>query len=132
MASPSPAPRERVPSAARRVRVLAARTLTHPSLSRRVPPLPRCGRGLVVAFGCLTIASGVAWGADDKPAAAALELPARVETRHTINLAAQPLDYRAVAETIGLTDQKGEPVASVYTVSYLADAPAGTQRPVAF
>ncbi len=70
--------------------------------------------------------------ADDKPEAAAPELPARVETRHTINLGAGPLDYRAIAETIGLTDRKGEAVASVYTVSYLADAPAGTERPVAF
>ena len=37
-----------------------------------------------------------------------------------------------MAETIGLTDRKGEAVASIYTVSYLAEAPAGTQRPVAF
>jgi len=78
------------------------------------------------------IAAGAASGADDKPAATAPELPARVETRHTINLAGQSLDYRAVAETIGLTDRKGEPTASVYTVSYLAEPPAGTQRPVAF
>src|SRR5712691_7655149 len=74
--------------------------------------------------------------ADDKAAPSTFELPARVETRHTINLPGklpgQPLDYRAVAETIGLTDQKGEASASVYTVSYLADAPAGQQRPVAF
>ena len=37
-----------------------------------------------------------------------------------------------MAETIGLTDRKGEAVASVYTVSYLVEAPAGTPRPVAF
>jgi carboxypeptidase C (cathepsin A) len=78
------------------------------------------------------IAASAAWGADDKPAAAGPELPARVETRHTINLAGHSLDYRAVAETIGLTDRKGEAIASVYTVSYLADPPAGQQRPVAF
>src|SRR5712691_8754233 len=78
--------------------------------------------------------------ADDKAAPSTFELPARVETRHTINLPGklpgQPLDYRAVAETIGLTDQKGEATASVYTVSYLADTPAGQppgrQRAVAF
>jgi carboxypeptidase C (cathepsin A) len=79
-------------------------------------------------------------GADDKPAAA--EPPARVETRHTINLAGHPVDYRAIAETIGLTDTKGEPTASIYTVSYIAEAPlntnaantnaAGQRRPVAF
>jgi carboxypeptidase C (cathepsin A) len=70
--------------------------------------------------------------ADDKPAAAAPELPARAETQHTINLATRSFDYRAVAETIGLTDRKGEAIASVYTVSYLAAPPEGTQRPVAF
>jgi len=80
----------------------------------------------------VALAARAAWGADDKPAAAAPELPTRVETRHTINLGARSLDYRAVAETIGLTNRKGEPVASIYTVSYLADPPAGTQRPVAF
>jgi carboxypeptidase C (cathepsin A) len=80
----------------------------------------------------VALAAGAAWGADDKPAAGAPELPARVETRHTINLSGHALDYRAIAETIGLTDRKGESIASVYTVSYLADAPAGQQRPVAF
>src|SRR5207253_3316973 len=35
-------------------------------------------------------------------------------------------------ETIGLTDQKGEPTAAVFTVSYVAEAPAGQKRPVAF
>lgn len=78
----------------------------------------------------------VAAGAGDKPTVAAPELPARVETRHTLNLpgnlSGNALDYRAVAETIGLTDRKGEAIASVYTVSYLADPPAGQQRPVAF
>jgi len=49
-----------------------------------------------------------------------------------MTLAGRPLDYRAIAETIGLTDIKGEPTASIYTVSYLADAPAGQRRPVAF
>jgi len=93
-------------------------------------------RGLVagVAFGLMTLVGLAAGGlrADDKPAPSTSELPARVETRHTLNLPGQPLEYRAVAETIGLTNQKGEASASVYTVSYLADAPAGQPRPVAF
>ena len=98
---------------------------------------PRCGTGLVagVAFVLtviVTLAVGAPLRADDKPAASPPELPARVETRHTLNLPGQPLEYRAVAETIGLTDRKGEASASVYTVSYLADAPAGQRRPVAF
>ena len=87
---------------------------------------------VAAAFGFLMSIASAVWGADDKPAAAAPELPARVETRHTISLAGRSLDYRAVAETIGLTDRKGDATASVYTVSYLADPPAGTQRPVAF
>jgi carboxypeptidase C (cathepsin A) len=82
------------------------------------------------------IVAGAPLKAEDKPAVSAPELPARVETRHTINLPGNlpghPLDYRAVAETIGLTDRKGEASASVYTVSYLADAAAGQKRPVAF
>ncbi|HEV8678897.1 MAG TPA: alpha/beta hydrolase [Stellaceae bacterium] len=81
---------------------------------------------------CLMSIVVPAAGADEKPTRSASELPARVETHHTVDLADRPLDYRAVAETIGLTDQKGNPTASVYTVSYLADAPAGKQRPVAF
>jgi carboxypeptidase C (cathepsin A) len=82
----------------------------------------------------LWLASGAAAVADrdGKPAAAPDALPARVETRHTIALEGRPLDYRAVAETIGLTTPKGEPAASIYTVSYLADRPDGARNPVAF
>ena len=63
------------------------------------------------------------------------ELPARVETHHTINLsgnAAWPLDYRAVAETIGSPTGKAKPSPRCTPCRYLADLPAGTQRPVAF
>ena len=88
-------------------------------------------RRLAAGAAFLLLAVGAApAGAQDKQSSA--EPPARAETRHTITVAGRPLDYRAIAETIGLTDQKGEPTASVYTVSYLADAPAGERRPVAF
>src|SRR5437763_7351207 len=88
-------------------------------------------RRLTVGLAFLLLALGAAPAvADDKPGPA--EPPARAETRHTITLAGRPLDYRAIAETIGLTDTKGEPTASIYTVSYLAEAPAGQRRPVAF
>ena len=70
--------------------------------------------------------------AEDKPAPSGPELPARVESRHTITLGGHPVDYRAIAETIALHDQKGAATASIYTVSYLADAAAGQRRPVAF
>ena len=99
----------------------------------RSKPSPRVSFGRVFAGAALLLAATAAGpaGADEKPAAGA-ELPARTETRHTITFAEHPLDYRAIAETIGLTDQKGEPTASIYTVAYLADAPAGQKRPVAF
>jgi carboxypeptidase C (cathepsin A) len=88
------------------------------------------GRRIVsAAFLLILFAAGPAC-AEDKSAAA--EPPARVETRHTITLAGHPVDYRAIAETIGLTDTKGDPTASIYTVSYIADTPAGQRRPVAF
>ncbi|MGE5272028.1 MAG: S10 family peptidase [Thiohalocapsa sp.] len=89
---------------------------------------------LATALLLSAVASGYA--ADDKPAdkpaAPTFELPARAETRHTLTVAGRPLDYRAVAETIDLTDRKGQPAAAIYTVSYLADTPAAAPRPVAF
>jgi carboxypeptidase C (cathepsin A) len=66
------------------------------------------------------------------PSPATNRLPARVETRHTLPLPGRSLDYRAIAETIELTTEKGDPAASIFTVSYLAERPAGTERPVAF
>lgn len=91
-------------------------------------------RRAVVVAAALWLAAGAAARADpdDKPPAPSTALPARVETHHTITLAGRPLDYRAVAETIGLTNRNGEPAASIYTVSYLADTPEGAHRPVAF
>jgi len=101
------------------------------SVTREIRRSP--GRRVLAALGLLATVclAGPALAADDKPAASA-EPPASVETRHTITVAGRPLDYRAVAETIGLTDGKGEPTASVFTVSYLAEPAAGGQRPVAF
>jgi carboxypeptidase C (cathepsin A) len=96
-----------------------------------LPETRRTGRGFAGALLFLLLAS-VPAGAQEKPHAPAPDLPERVETRHTVTAAGRQLDYRAVAETIGLTDQKGEPSASIFTVSYLADAPAGQARPVAF
>jgi carboxypeptidase C (cathepsin A) len=61
-----------------------------------------------------------------------LDLPAHVETHHTIQLGQRSLDYRAVAETIGLADGKGNATASVFTISYLVDPKPGETRPVAF
>ncbi|MBV8889798.1 MAG: alpha/beta hydrolase fold domain-containing protein [Alphaproteobacteria bacterium] len=68
----------------------------------------------------------------DKPAPATPDLPPRVETRHTLTVTDHNLDYRAIAETLPLTDAKGEPTATVYTISYIADPGPGQRRPVAF
>jgi carboxypeptidase C (cathepsin A) len=70
---------------------------------------------------------------DAKPQAApAPATPEHVETRHTIQLGPRSLDYRAIAETIALTDAKGAQTASVFTISYLTEPKPGQARPVAF
>jgi carboxypeptidase C (cathepsin A) len=61
-----------------------------------------------------------------------LELPAHVETRHTIQLGQRNLDYRAVSETIALTDAKGDKTASIFTIAYLTEPQTGQTRPVTF
>ena len=66
--------------------------------------------------------------ADDKPPGASNEPPALVETKHSVTLGGRSLEYRAIAETIGLTDGKGEPTASVFTVAYLAKSAAAERR----
>src|SRR5436190_813295 len=88
-------------------------------------------KGLV---GALVLAVGIALAAhaDDKPAAPSTEPPAHVETRHSAILGERHVDYRAVAETIALSNDKGETNASLFTISYIADAPAGQARPTAF
>ncbi|MGD9617088.1 MAG: S10 family peptidase [Alphaproteobacteria bacterium] len=108
----------------------------------------RAGKTLLAALLCLLVLGVPAAPADDTPrgpatAASATELPARVETRHSIQTETGKLDYRAIAETIGLTTPKGEQSASIFTVSYIAEPeaaqPANGQlpaivrnRPVAF
>ncbi len=78
-------------------------------------------------FGLLNIAGA----AEPKSSAAPPGLPAQAETRHTLDIPGHaPLDYRAIAETIELTDPKGETTASIYAVSYLADAPPASALPV--
>lgn len=84
----------------------------------------------IAAIACLwLIVLGAAARADEKPEAA---LPARVATHHTLELGGRALDYDAIAETFALNDQKGAATASIFTVSYLVQAPAGGARPVSF
>ena len=70
--------------------------------------------------------------AEEKPNG---ELPARVSTHHTMDamgLNERRLDYEAVAETLPVTDAKGNTTASIFTVSYLTDGENGSARPVSF
>jgi carboxypeptidase C (cathepsin A) len=60
------------------------------------------------------------------------ELPAHVETKHTIQLGQHSLGYTAIAETIALTDAKGDKTASIFTIAYLADPKPGQTRPITF
>ena len=100
-------------------------TIINPRLTRR--------RVLATAFAWLTAGFLAAAAlADDKSAAPAGEPPALVETHHNVTLAGHSFDYRAIAESIALTDGKGEPSASVFTIAYLAEPVAAERRPVAF
>jgi carboxypeptidase C (cathepsin A) len=67
--------------------------------------------------------------ADEKPNG---ELPARVTTHHTMGLNEHRLDYEAVAETLPVTDGKGNTTASIFMVSYLTDGENGNAKPVSF
>jgi carboxypeptidase C (cathepsin A) len=59
------------------------------------------------------------------------ELPTRVATHHSVAVGDRRLDYEAVAETLPVTDAKGNPTASIFTVSYLMGGENGA-RPVSF
>ena len=107
---------------------------------QRLRPVWRRLASLVVGavVGLLLGQAGAAPPGETKPPESAAPaptpppLPEYVETRHTVQLKDRSLDYRAVAETIQLSDERGAKTASIFTIAYLADAPPGTQRPVAF
>jgi len=101
--------------------------------------LARRRRILGVLVAAVLVAASVAPAASDESASgrpsapdASLDLPAHVETHHSIQLGQKALDYRAIAETIPLVDGKGEKTASVFTIAYIADAKPGQTRPVTF
>ncbi|HWD57851.1 MAG TPA: septum formation initiator [Stellaceae bacterium] len=96
-------------------------------------------RVLGLAFCAVLALPAVAALADDdssrppeRAPSATVELPAHVETKHSIQLGQRSLDYRAVAETIALDNDKGDKTASIFTISYLVDPKPGQMRPVAF
>jgi len=96
-----------------------------------ISPLRRAGAAAILLLSALAAAVAMA----GTPHGGMPALPGKVETHHTIMLSGHPFDYRAVAETIDLVNQKGEPSASIFVVSYLAGSasmPGGSRRPVAF
>src|SRR5579875_1507451 len=107
----------------------ACRRLLRTRAAGGAVPLPRrCHERNLAAACLLVILAGSAAGA---AGTAALPLPARVETHHTITIAGHRLDYDAFAETFALKDSKGATTAEIFTVSYvLAGAPGS--RPVTF
>ena len=83
--------------------------------------------GAILTLLLITLGAGGV-RADDK----LNELPARVATHHSIAVGDHRLDYEAIAETLLLTDAKGAPTATIFTVAYLTDAAAGQERAVSF
>jgi carboxypeptidase C (cathepsin A) len=83
----------------------------------------------VLSLLLLAILSPPGSRADEKPNG---ELPARVSTHHTMGLNEPRLGYEAIAETLPVTDAKGNTTASIFTVSYLTDGENGSARPVSF
>jgi carboxypeptidase C (cathepsin A) len=85
---------------------------------------------IAVVFLCffVSLSTPHSW-AEEKPNG---DLPARVATHHTMGLNERRLDYEAVAETLPVTDAKGNTTASIFTVSYLTDGENGSERPVSF
>jgi carboxypeptidase C (cathepsin A) len=78
--------------------------------------------------------------AADKPAATAEErpskpvatLPGDSKTSHVLHLPDHDLPYAATAGTLPLMSEKGEKQADIFYLSYVADNPKTTERPVTF
>jgi carboxypeptidase C (cathepsin A) len=103
-------------------------------------PPRRCARFIAALAGGLLSLAPLVSAAQDEPKPARepaapktpLDLPAHVETQHTVQLGQRSLDYHAIAETITLYDAKGNDTASVFTISYTVDPKPGEVRPIAF
>jgi carboxypeptidase C (cathepsin A) len=85
----------------------------------------------LVALACLLLILFAAGGAQAEENGKG-EPPPRSATHHSIVLGSQRLDYEAIAETLPLTDAKGQTTATIFTVSYITDAAPGSPRPVTF
>lgn len=78
----------------------------------------------------------LAWApvaADDKAKAKEPKAPKRYETTHKNTFGGQSVEYRAIAGETHLKDKKGEPIASIFSTTYLrTNVDRGDNRPVMF
>ena len=96
----------------------------------------RGGGAVVLLAAALFFAGMASVVADDakpparetSPASTAPTPPAHVETRHTIQLGQRSIDYGAVAETIQLSNAKGEKTAGIVIPMALDDRGVGEWR----
>ena len=94
-------------------------------------------RAWLIALG-LTLSMGPALAEeaakDEKPAAAAeIPDPKTFASDHSFRLDGQTIKYRTVAGETYLRDEKDQPIASIFSVSYVADGLSDpTKRPVTF
>ena len=63
---------------------------------------------------------------------AELPAPRQFVTKHKTKIRGKPLAYTATAAETYITNLRGEPVAGLFSFSYVVDAPAGRTRPVMF
>jgi carboxypeptidase C (cathepsin A) len=83
---------------------------------------------VVVAY-LLVVLLGANARADEDPNG---QPPAHVGTHHSIALGGHRIDYEGIAETLPVTDAKGNTTATIFMVSYTADAENSADRPVSF
>ena len=101
---------------------------------KRVGDIIQWLAGAFVALAAVSAAAQDDAKPNHEPAApkSSIDLPAHIETRHTLQLGQRSVDYRAISETIALTNSKGDKTASIFTISYLAEPKPGQPRAVAF
>ena len=98
-------------------------------MASNYPPLRVVLAAVLLAF------AGAAHGEarpDAKAAEAGAALPEKVETGHSLTLDGRKIEFRAIAERLPVTNDKGAVKASVFTISYVAATTADARRPVSF
>lgn len=70
-------------------------------------------------------------GKEEQPPEGPAPQELRFETRHTMQLGADALDYTALAETTLLQDEQGQPEAEFFSISYTV-GDGGAERPITF